>query len=175
MAARGDLKGPATFVLTLEVDGQSFAVFDALRRKYYPPERNVVPAHVTLFHRLPGERGREVRALLATVAASRKPFVMSIGDVKATERGVATFLDSRELHALRGELAREWEPWLIDQDRRGFRPHVTVAGDIGAGEARRIADEVAAVLRHRRVRATGLHLWRYLDGPWRHESLSPFR
>ena len=55
---------PASLVLTLEMDGESFAALDALRRRYYAPERNLVPAHVTLFHRLPAERSREIKALL---------------------------------------------------------------------------------------------------------------
>ena len=74
MAARSDLAtGPAPFVLTLEMDGESFAALDALRRRYYTPERNLVPAHVTLFHRLPGERSREITAFLARAVAEQKP------------------------------------------------------------------------------------------------------
>jgi len=176
MAAGGGLSTSAPFVLTLEIDGESFTFFDGLRRTFYPPERNLVPAHVTLFHSLPGDRGREVKALLASLSASRRAFDMGVEEVKATERGVAVFLASRELHALRQELFREWQPWLGDLDRRGFRPHVTIAGDVGRGEAQRIIERAAAVLpRRMRVRAVGLHLWRYLEGPWRSERLFRFR
>lgn len=175
MAARGNLTTDAPFVLTLEIDGGSFSLFDGLRRTFYPPERNVVPAHVTIFHRLPGERGREIKALLAIVAGSRSAFSVDVGEVKATERGVAVFLGSRELHALREDLVREWQPWLTDLDRRGFQPHVTIAGDLTRGEARHVVESVAAAVRpRRRVQAVGLHLWRYLDGPWRSERLFRF-
>lgn len=41
-----------TYILTAELDPDSFAWFDGLRRAHFPPERIVLPAHVTLFHRL---------------------------------------------------------------------------------------------------------------------------
>ena len=42
-------------ILTLALDDLSFARFDALRREHFPPTLNRIPAHVTLFHHLPGE------------------------------------------------------------------------------------------------------------------------
>lgn len=41
-----------TFILTAELDETSFVWLDGLRREHFPPERNVLPAHLTLFHRL---------------------------------------------------------------------------------------------------------------------------
>jgi hypothetical protein len=43
-------------ILTLEMDTHSFEILDALRKKHFPPERNVLDAHITLFHKLPGEQ-----------------------------------------------------------------------------------------------------------------------
>jgi len=175
MAAGSDLGERPPFVLTLEMDGESFARFNELRQAHYPPERNLVPAHVTLFYRLPGGNGREIKALLTQTACSQKRFAISVGDVKELERGVAVFLHSPQLSALRGELAAEWWPWLTDQDRLGFRPHVTVASSLGAGEARHTRESIAATFRAPSMRAVGMHLWRYRNGPWESERLFSFR
>ena len=176
MAARDDLApGPPSLVLTLEMDGEAFAVLDALRRRYYVPERNLVPAHLTLFYRLPGARAREIKAFLATVATERRPIEIPSGEVKATERGVALFLHSPQLAALRQELAREWSPWLDDADSRPFRPHVTIQAGVSESEARRTRQAVAATFRPPRLGGVGLHLWHYRQGPWESERLFRFR
>src|SRR5687768_4540855 len=61
-------------VLTLEMDGESFRRLNELRSRFFPPERNFVPAHVTLFHRLPGERAREIKAITRAFAERTKAF-----------------------------------------------------------------------------------------------------
>jgi 2'-5' RNA ligase len=175
MASGSDLAERAPFVLTLEMDGESFSRFNTLRQAHYPPERNMVPAHVTLFYRLPGSHAREIKMLLAATAAGQKRFPVAVGDVKELERGVAVFLHAPQLGALREALAAEWWPWLTEQDRFGFRPHVTIANNVSAGEARTIREMVEATFRAPRVEAVGMHLWRYRDGPWAHEQLFPFR
>lgn len=178
MAPDGNLKpGPAPFVLTLELDGESFAAFDELRRRYYGPEKNLVPAHVTLFYRLPGDRAREIKALLAQVAVSQRPIEIPPGEAKALERGVAIFLNSPQMSALRDELQREWWPWLENDDRAGYRPHVTIQMNVSEAEARRTILAIRASFRPKRIRGVGLHLWRYRgdDGRWEHVQLFRFR
>jgi hypothetical protein len=165
----------APFVLTLELDGESFAFFDGLRRRHYPPERNLVPAHVTLFHRLPGERSREIRALLRQAAATQKPFHLAMGAVKATDRGVIILLHATRLVALRHALAAEWWAWLSDQDRMHFQPHVTIQGGVSAAEARQTQRSVTEASHAPAIRALGLHLWRYREGRWESAELFAFR
>ncbi len=165
----------APFVLTLEMDGEAFAAFEALRRRHYAPERNLVPAHVTLFHKLPGERAREIKAYLRAVAAAEKPIEVEVGEARGLERGVAVFLNSPRLHALRERLAAEWHPWLERQDQIGFRPHVTIQTTENEAEARRTVASLARGAIPRRMRGVGLHLWRYRDGPWESDALFRFR
>lgn len=169
MAPAGDLGASQPFILTLEMDGEAFAALDALRRRFYAPERNLVPAHVTLFHRLPGERTREIKALLAQVASAQKPIDIPAGEVKAMERGVAIFLHSPQLSALREELAHEWWPWIGEPDKSRLQPHVTIQTTLDEAEARRTRQAIAATFRPPRIRGIGLHLWRYRDGPWESE------
>ncbi|HWT30960.1 MAG TPA: 2'-5' RNA ligase family protein [Propylenella sp.] len=171
--AAGNGLGAAPFVLTLEMDGESYARFDELRRRYFPPERNLVPAHLTLFPRLPGERGRDIKALLREIAAGRRPIAVEVGIAKASDRGVAILLRSPQLQALRDELAREFEPWVVAED--AFRPHITIQNNVGPVEARRTEREIAAGFLPRRITGLGLHLWRYRDGPWEHVQLFRFR
>jgi hypothetical protein len=54
-AARRRLSAADPLILTLGLDRASFERFEALRRAHFPPALNRVPAHVTLFHHLPGE------------------------------------------------------------------------------------------------------------------------
>jgi 2'-5' RNA ligase len=176
MAGGSDLKPSAeALILTLEIDGETFGRLDALRRRFYPPERNRVPAHVTLFYRLPPERKREIAAFLRDIAAGQKPLDIALSAPKPMERGVALFLVSPQLHALRERLAAEWWPWLGEEDRRAFRPHVTLAHGVSDAEARRTEREIAP-LSPPRLRGLGLHLWRYRnDGAWQDLQLHRFR
>jgi 2'-5' RNA ligase len=176
MAAGGSVTaGRAPFILTLEMDGEAFAALDQLRRRYYAPERNLVPAHVTLFRALPAERGREIKAFLSQIASAQKPIEIPAGEVKAIEHGVAIFLHSPQLAALRQELAREWWPWLEVSDRTGFRPHVTIQTTLDDAEAHRTRQAIATTFRPPRIRGVGLHLWRFRDGPWESERVFRFR
>lgn len=176
MAPSGALEAsPASFILTLEMDGEAFAAFDALRRRHTPPEKNLVPAHVTLFYRLPGERAREIKALLARAASAQRPIDIAPGEVKALERGVAIFLRSPQLGALRQGLAHEWWPWLGDKDKASFRPHITIQTNVDEAEAHRTRQAIGASYRPPRIKGIGLHLWRYRGGPWEHEQLFRFR
>jgi len=176
MAAAGTLGSTSDpFILTLEMDGEAFAALDALRRRYYALERNQVPAHVTLFYRLPRERSREIKLLLVQMASAQRSIEVPAGEVRATERGVAIFLHSPQLSSLRERLASEMDPWLREEDRARFQPHVTLQTTLNEGEARRTRQEIAATFRPPRIRGTGLHLWRYRSGPWESERLFRFR
>jgi hypothetical protein len=176
MAAADDLRRDGEpFVLTLEMDGASFSRFDEFRRRYYPPARNMVPAHVTLFYRLPGNRGREIKALLTKTTRAQSQFEVVIGPARALERGVAFFLHSPQLLALREGLAAEWWPWLTDRDRMGYRPHVTIQNNVSPAEAMKTRRELEAARPPNLIQAVGLHLWRYHDGPLINAQLFPFR
>jgi hypothetical protein len=50
--------------LTLKLDQIAFAVLDDLRAQHFPREWNFLPAHVTLFHALPGDQEQAIAATL---------------------------------------------------------------------------------------------------------------
>ena len=163
---------PAPLVLTLQLDEASQARFDALRRAHFPPERNHLQAHVTLFHALPGEHEQEVRADLRT-SAQRAAYDVDVVRVRSLGRGVAYDLRSSELAAQRADLARRWQPWLTPQDARPHAAHVTVQNKVEPERARALLRELEASFVPGTVGATGLRLWRYLGGPW--EPLATYR
>jgi len=163
---------PAPLVLTLQLDDAAQERFDALRRAHFPPERNVLQAHVTLFHALPGIAEAEVRSDLAA-SAQRPAYEVTVARVRSLGRGVAYDLRSSELDAQRAGLAGRWSSWLTPQDARPHAAHVTVQNKVEPAAARALLRELEAGFAPYAVTATGLALWRYLGGPW--EPLGAYR
>lgn len=110
----------APLILALRFDDTSVTPLDSLRRRHFPPERNMIPARLTLFHALPGEHEADVAALLRRLAASTPTLVVRFPAVRFLGRGVALVAEYPELVALRRVLARHWHAWLGNQDRQGF-------------------------------------------------------
>ena len=152
-------------VVTLALHAADQARFDALRAAHFPPGRNVLAAHVTLFHALPGEHLARVRRDVAQVADTAA-YDVRVTRVRSLGRGVAYDLRSPELDAQHRELARRWEPWLTPQDARPLSAHVTVQNKTTPAAARALLAELSADFVPYAVRARGLALWRYLGGPW---------
>jgi 2'-5' RNA ligase len=165
---------PPPVICTLLLDEESQARFDRLRAAHFPPERNFLAAHVTLFHALPGE---DSDRLIADVqdAADRAPFPVDVTGVRFLGRGVAYDLRSPALDGLRAQLADIWGPTLGAQDRSRFRPHVTVANKLPPESARSLHQRLQRDFVPATATATGLALWSYLDGPWALLHPAPFR
>ena len=156
----------APLILTLKMDGASQERFDRLREAHFPPERNFIPAHLTLFHKLPGDRETEVVSTIRDVCRTQTPTAVRATGVRFLGRGVAYELESGGLEAVRRRLAGDWEPWLIPQDRQRFKPHVTVQNKVSPETARALHERLRAAFCPFEVRAEGLLLWRYMGGPW---------
>jgi len=153
-------------ILTAVLDDAVQQRLDALRRAHFPPERNHLDAHVTLFHHLPGTEREAVADAVAEAVHAPAPAVHLTG-VRSLGRGVAVVLASPELAALRADLARRWDGWLTAQDRgkRGDL-HVTVQNKVTPDAARALHRQLAASFAPERTRAVALALWRYAGGPW---------
>jgi hypothetical protein len=161
-------------ILTLELDEAAFAEFDGQRRRHFPQALNRIPAHVTLFHHLPGEEESGIVETLAAEVRAEGPLPVRVASVRFIGRGVAYALESPRLSALRGRLAATFAPWLTPQDRQGYRPHVTVQNKVAPEEARALHRELEAAFVPREIAGTGLLLWRYLSGPWEARGRFPF-
>ena len=173
-APAGTRFAEAPFVLTLGIDAASHSELERLRRRHFPAKLNQIPAHITLFHTLPGEQGESIRLLLATVAANDAPFPIEVSDVKKLGRGVAYALAASQLGLLHAQLRTAWLPWLTAQDAQPFRPHVVIQNKVDPAAARALYEELAGSFRPWQARAESLLLWRYLGGPWALEAEFPF-
>ena len=163
---------PEPLVLTLAVDEEAQARLDALRRAHFPPERLLVPAHVSLFHALPGEHAETV--LRDVEAAATPTFPVDVTGVRSLGRGCALVLSSPGLLALRDRLAAAWEPWLTRQDAQRYAPHVTVQNKVEPAVARALLEQLSATFVPWSMTATGVHVWRYVGGPWEAVATVPF-
>lgn len=161
-------------IVTLVVDDLTQAAWDDLRRRWFPPERLLVGAHVTLFHALPGRELDTVVRDLTDVAAMTAPFALAVPEARSLGRGVALRVRSAALDRLHGDLARRWQPWLTPQDAKPLWAHVTIQNKVGSEEARDTLSEVAATFTPHQAMATGLAVWRYLGGPWEAVTRAPF-
>lgn len=155
---------PLILTLGLHEDDQSR--FERLRRLHFPPERNFIPAHVTLFHHLPGTGLDAVQADLESQCAAQPAFDVDVTGLRFLGRGVAYELQSPDLLALRRGLAGRWQEWLTPQDQQGYRPHITIQNKATGEAARALRDAMQAGFSPFTVRAEELLLWRYLGGPW---------
>jgi 2'-5' RNA ligase len=153
-------------ILTLAMDEAATEWFEALRRRWFPPGRNLVPAHLTLFHHLPGVETEAVLSGVRAACAAQAPMALEVTGAWSLGRGVAYRLRSPELDAFRGGLAGVFDQWLTPQDRQGFRPHVTVQNKAQPADAKALLAELQHGFEPFDVVGEGVAVWRYLDGPW---------
>ena len=153
-------------ILTLAFDPESTGFFEAERRRHFPPERNLIPAHLTLFHHLPGADEASVARFLTSLCSGTVPFPLTISGLRFLGRGVAFAITSPDLLRLRATIATAFADRLIPQDRQGFRPHVTIQNKARPDEAKALFARLEAGFEPFGADAVGLLLWRYRDGPW---------
>ena len=154
-----------TTIVTLAMEDGAQQWFEAQRQRYYPPALNRIPAHLSLFHSLPGDRSTGL--ILREAAAAQRPFSMRVEGVRSMGRGVMYALQAPELMALHRGLAGRFAPYLTPQDKQPLRPHVVVQNKVEPAEAKALLAVLQAGFAEREVRAEGFLWWEYLGGPWR--------
>lgn len=152
-------------IVTAELGAEDFAWLEGLRRRHYSPERNRVPAHLTMFHALPPSAEGEARSRLAAAACMPVPRCRLEGLMDLGE-GVAFRVVSPDLDRLRAQLAEDFHGMLGPQDRGGWRPHVTIQNKVAPRTARALIASLERDFRPRPLAVRGLTLHRYRDGPW---------
>jgi 2'-5' RNA ligase len=163
----------APLLVTAELPPDAFARLDGLRRRYFPPERNLIPAHVSLFHHLPAPEQAAVEAALEATT-ERAPPHLRFGSVRRLGGGMAVDVTSPGLLAVHLDLSRAFVEWLTPQDRQPFRPHVTLMNKAPKEAALAAFAEVSADWAAFEAEAPALLLWRYLGGPWELVRRVPF-
>lgn len=157
---------PSPLVLTLKLDQATFGQVNALRQQYFPPARNLIPAHVTLFHQLPGDREIAILQFLQVLCSQTSRLSLSLPNLRFLGRGVAIEVCAPELVELRKILAETWSGWLTAQDRQGYRPHITIQNKVVAAEARQVYEQLKEQWQPVNGHGEGLLLWYYCGGPW---------
>lgn len=152
-------------ILTALLDSASFAILDGLRRRHFPAELNQVPAHVSLFHHLPGSAAVIVLRDVEAACRDRVSFDLRPDGVRLLGRGVAIGYEAPELRDLRAELAASWSAWLTPQDRQRFKPHVTIQNKVTPEKAKALRDAMQGAAPPVCI-IEGVAIWRYLGGPW---------
>lgn len=161
-------------IVTLRLDAQSSQFFDRERQRYFPPGRNFLASHITLFHKFARSREGEVREALHECAAGMKAFPIAVAGLRFLGRGVAYELASDDLFELRAVLAKRLGD-VSPQDAQGFRPHVTVQNKVAPEEARALMETLCAGFSPWSAQGIGIDLWAYKGGPWAPLGTFPFQ
>lgn len=152
-------------ILTLSIEKKAALFFNSLRKKHFPPSRNFIDAHLTLFHALPNEVKivEDIKAL----CERQTPFELIIKEVVSISKGVAYKIESNELLQLHKILKNKWQSFLSSQDSQKLWPHITVQNKVQTQQAKDLLGELQNSFTQFSTTATGLQLWEYLEGPWR--------
>ena len=97
----------SALIVTADFAPADFAWLEGLRRANYPPERNQVPVHLTLFHALPPSAEEEVRRHLALKSTGPAPHA-TIAGLMDLGGGVAFRVVSDELNSIRDAISRSF-------------------------------------------------------------------
>ena len=155
----------APIIVTALIGDPDFAYLDGLRRTHFPPERNVLRAHLTLFHHLPPSCADELKQLLRDEARGNDPQARLSGLINLGG-GVAFRIESPDLEDIRARIAERFAPMLMPQDRNPWRAHVTVQNKVKAPEARALLEQLSGDFQPRTLKLSGLAAWYYRGGPW---------
>ena len=156
----------APLIVSALFAGEEQAWLDKLRRAHFLPERNQLPAHLTLFHHLAPSLEAELKHRLAMATRGEAAPQAEAAGIVNLGGGTAIRIVSPGLEAIRDEIAESFRGMLTPQDAAGWRPHVTIQNKVTADAARRLQRELEAGLWPMPVRVAGLAVWRYRGGPW---------
>lgn len=154
------------FIVTAELPGDVLAWADGLRRAHFPPERNHLAAHVTLFHAFAPSLREELKPLLARLAGELAPVPARVTGLMNLGRGTAIALESPGMLALRARIADHFHGALTAQDRHPPRLHITVQNKVTPPEAGALQQALAGQVPERGFAFMGLGLHRYLGPEW---------
>ncbi|NCP13952.1 MAG: 2'-5' RNA ligase family protein [Sphingomonadales bacterium] len=167
------------FILTAALPPDLAGYAEGLRRAHFPPERNHLHAHVTLFHAFAPSLLEELRAFLPKLA---REFAAPQGAVKGVMdlgKGTAIALEAPELLHLRALIADHFHGSLTSQDLHEPRPHITIQNKVTKGEARALQASLAPALgpwiAKGRFAFPALELHLYRGGPWEPVKTFAFR
>jgi hypothetical protein len=168
------LKTRHPLILTASIAGKDLEPFDRLRQAHFPPDRNFLRAHLTMFHRLPGEYEARIVEEINRAAESVPVLTAEVSGLRHLGAGVAFVIASPALELIRGALKSTFVSWLGSQDMQTWRPHITIQNKVAKAAADELHRDLNARFEPRDIEIVGLDLWAYLGGPWQHVAFAPF-
>ncbi|MEN9683837.1 MAG: hypothetical protein RLZZ427_1588 [Pseudomonadota bacterium] len=165
----------APFIVTAELPGDVFGWANDLRRAHFPPERNHLAAHVTLFHAFAPSLRDELLGLLARIASDFAPPTARIDGLMNLGRGTALGIISPQMLAIRATIADHFHGALTAQDQHPPRLHITIQNKVEPAAARALQAELAPQLRPRAFAFPGLGLHLYRNPHWDELRIWQFR
>lgn len=158
----------APLILTALLPKDMHAWATALRTRHFPPQRNYLEAHVTLFHAIPAHSEAEVVGALKQFAAEFAPVDAELVGLISLGRGTAFKLHSPGVLRLRDGIADHLRGMLTAQDQHRPLLHVTIQNKVSPAEAKALQAALEGTIEARRFAFRGLGLHRYMGGPWQH-------
>ena len=148
-------------ILTARFEARAQDYFQRMRDAHFPAELNIVPAHLTLFHKLPGEEHAAIVERLSALAAETPPLPATVADVRFFGRGGGFTVRCEGLDEVRARLRKAWEPWLAEQDRQPHKAHVTYQNKVTKERAKATYEEVLGGFGAFATQVVALDLWWY--------------
>ncbi len=155
---------PIIVIATMGAADQAWA--NNLRSLHFPPERNFLDAHITLFHHLPPSSLGELTTRIASLTKEYPAPIAHISGVINLGRGVAFRVECPEILAVREDLADAFHGMLTPQDMAKPRLHITVQNKVEPAKARALTAQLEATFVPRSLLITGLCAFHYRGGPW---------
>ncbi|AQR72530.1 2'-5' RNA ligase family protein [Sphingomonas sp. LM7] len=168
------MTSPAPLIVTALFGRQDQAWFDVLRREHYPPERNVLAAHLTLFHHLPPSVAEELKQRLSNDTRGIRAPRAKVTGLMSLGGGVAYRIEAPALSEIRDGLSQAFAGLLMPQDAGRWRPHVTVQNKVTPSLAKVVLGALSRDFVPREVEIAGLASWWYRGGPWEPHSRHMF-
>jgi hypothetical protein len=157
---------PAPIIVTAVFGGEDAAWFDQQREHHFPPDRNHLAAHLTMFHHLPPGVSEELKQRLTSATRGVPAPTARLAAPYSLGRGVAYRIDSPDLSALRGDLAAAFAGLLTPQDSAVWRAHVTIQNKVAPADAKALLTMLLRDFLPRPLKIAGLASWWYRGGPW---------
>lgn len=163
------------FIVTAALPSDIQAWAEGLRKAHFPPERNHLHAHVTMFHSFAPSLLEELQTFLPVLAREYAPPTARITGLLDFGGGTAIALESEQLLTLRRQIADHFHGSLTDQDLHEPRPHITIQNKVTRQEAKDLQAKLGPAIEPRSFAFEALELHRYLGGPWDLVKRMPFR
>lgn len=169
------ISGAAPIIVTATMGAADQRHFDRLRVAHFPPERNHLSAHITLFHQLPPSCRDELDGLIRQIAADTPPPAALVSKPYSLGRGVAFRIESPELIEIRFRIADRLGGLLTAQDQGTPLLHITIQNKVAPKEAKALLAELAQHFQPQPLAIVGLASHYYRGGPWERAFARNFR